>query len=72
MQQQEYESLEDYVERFVYSLEKNRNDLNNATIQTIFLKGILEENIEVLNLMASGDVSHKPFKGIVELRRKYS
>jgi hypothetical protein len=57
MHQQEDESLEDYVKRFVYNLQKNRNDLNLATIRTIFLKGILEENIDILNLMASGDVS---------------
>ena len=72
MQQQEDESLEDYVERFVYNLQKNRNDLNLATIRTIFLKGILEENIDILNLMASGDVSHKSFEDIVEMCRKYS
>jgi hypothetical protein len=57
MQQQEDEILEDYVERFVYSLQKNRNELNNATIRTIFLKGSLEENVYVLNLMASIDMS---------------
>ena len=59
MQQQEDESLEDYVERFNYNLQKNRNDLNIATIRTIFLKGILEENMDILNLMAFRDVSHK-------------
>ena len=72
MQQQEDESLEDYVERFVYNLQKNRNDLNLATIRTIFLKGILEENMDILNLMASGDVSQKSFEDIVEMCRKYS
>ena len=56
MQQQEDESLEDYVERFPYNLQKNRNELNNATIKTIFLNGILEEYVDVLNLMAFGDV----------------
>ena len=72
MQQQEDESLEDYVERFVYDLQKNRNDLNLAIIRTIFLKGILEENIDILNLMAYGDVSQKSFKDIVEFCKKYS
>ena len=72
MQQQEDESLEDYVERFVYNLQKNRNVLNLPTIRTIFLKGILEENIDILNLMAHGDVSYKSFEDIVELCKKYS
>lgn len=57
MQHHEDEILEDYVERFSYNLQKNRNELNNTTIRTIFLKGILEEYGDVLNLMASRDVS---------------
>ena len=72
MQQHEDESLEDYVERFIYNLQKNRNDLNLATIRTVFLKEILEENMDTLNLMASGDVSQKLFEDIVEMCRKYS
>ena len=59
MQQKKDRNLEDYVERFAYNLHKNRNELNNATIRTIFLNGILEEYVDVLNLMASGDVSQK-------------
>ena len=70
MQQQEDQSLEDYIERLVYNLQKNRNDLNLTTIRTIFFKGILEENIDILNLMAFGDVSQKSFKDIVELCKK--
>ncbi|CAF4285833.1 unnamed protein product, partial [Adineta steineri] len=54
MQQQEEESLEDYVERM------------------IFLKGILEDYIDMLNLMVVGDVSQKSFVDIVELFQKYS
>ena len=46
--------------------------MNQATIRTIFLKGILEENIDILTLMASRDVSHKSFEDIVEMCRKYS
>ena len=38
MQQQEDKSLEDYVERFACNLQKNRNELNNATIKTIYFK----------------------------------
>ena len=61
MQHQEEESQEDCVERFSYDLQKNRNELNNATIETIFLKGIFEEYVDVLNLITSGDVSQKSF-----------
>jgi hypothetical protein len=38
---------------------------------TLFLKIILEECIETLNMMASGDISHKPFTEICEMCRNY-
>jgi hypothetical protein len=54
MQQQEDENLEDYVERFVYDLQKSRqNALNSVSIRIVFLKGVLEDYIDVLNLMAA-------------------
>ena len=73
MQQQEDETLEDYVERFVYNLQKSRlNALNPNAIRAFFLKGILEDYTNMLNLMAAGDISQKPFEEIVELCQKYS
>ena len=73
MQQHEEESLEDFLERFSFVLQKSKyNTLQEDTIRTLFLKGILEEYVEILNLMASGDVSHKSFEDITELCRKYS
>jgi hypothetical protein len=41
-------------------------------IHTVFLKGVLEDYINVLNLMASGDITQKPFDEILELSWKYS
>ena len=73
MQQQEYENLEYYVECFMYNLQKSRkNALNQTTVKNIFLKSILQEYIDVLNLIASGGVSQKPFVEIIKLCRKYS
>ena len=44
MQWQEDENIEDYVERFFYNLQKSRkNALNSAAIQTVSLKGVLED-----------------------------
>jgi hypothetical protein len=34
--------------------------------------GISDENLEALNLMGVGDISHLPFPKIVELCKKYS
>ena len=54
MQQQEDDTLEDYVERFVYNLQKSRqNALNTNAIRTVFLKGVLEDYIDMSNLMAA-------------------
>ena len=73
MQQQEVETLEDYVERFVYNLQKSRHKaLSTNAIRTVFLKGKLEDYTDRLNLMVVGDISQKPFKEIIELCRKYS
>ena len=73
MQQLEDESLEDYLERFIYTLYKSKyNDLREDAIQTLFLKGILEDLVENLNLMEFGDISHNPFAQIGEMCRNYS
>ena len=73
MQQKDDENLEDYVERFVYNLQNSRkNALNPNAIRIVFLKGVLEDYIDMLNLMTARDISQKPFKEIVELYWKYS
>jgi hypothetical protein len=73
MQQSEEESLEDYLERFLYNYQKTKQfSLDTTTVRTIFLKGIRDGYIEVLNLMSSGDVYQNPFKDIVEYCKRYS
>ena len=57
MQHSKEESLEDYLERFLYNYQKKKQfSLDKATIRTIFLKVVRDGCIEVLNLMSSGDV----------------
>lgn len=73
MQQHNDESLEDYVERFLDILQKSKyTNLQEEAIIIFFLRGVLDEYMETLNLMAAGDVSHKPFTEICELCKKYS
>ena len=73
MTQHEEENLEDYLERFLYNLQKSKqSSLNSDTIRTIFLKGVRDDYINVLNLMGAGDISFLPFNQICELCRKYS
>ena len=73
MTQHENENLEDYLEIFLYNLQKSKqSSLNLDTIRTIFLKGIRDEYINVLNLMGACDISFLPFDQISNLCRKYS
>ena len=60
MQQLEDVNIEDNVERFLYNLQRARNgSLNKDSIKIIFLKGIQEEYINILNIMTSSDISQK-------------
>eukprot|EP00253_Pinus_taeda_P030943 PITA_30943 len=73
MNQQEDESLEEYLERFAYNLQKSKHrSMTLDLIRTIFLKGIREEYLDDLNLMGKGDISTLPFKEIADLCEKYS
>ena len=68
----EEETLEDYLERFLYNYQKSKQRLNDNTMKTIFLKGIQDEYIDILNLMGSRDISLLPFDDIGILCWKYS
>jgi len=73
MSQQEDETLEEYLEWFVYNLQKSKHrTMPRDLVRTIFLKGIREEYMDDLNLMGKGDISALPFEEIAELCEKYS
>jgi hypothetical protein len=70
MQQQDEESLENFLERFTYTLQKSKyNGLQDEAIKNIFLKGVLDEYIDILNLMTLGDIYQKDFEALSELCR---
>jgi hypothetical protein len=61
------------MEQFGYISQKSKyHDLLEDAIRDIFLKGISEEYLEMLNLMELGDISHKPFDEICEMCKNYS
>jgi hypothetical protein len=61
------------MERFVYISQKSKyHELPEDAIRDIFLKGTSEEYLNMLNLMASGDISHKTFTEIFEMCKNYS
>ena len=68
--QQEDESLEEYLKRFMYNYKKSKQRLKTNIVRTIFLKGIQDEYIDILNLMGLGDISKLTFGDI--FWRKYS
>jgi hypothetical protein len=73
IQQLEDETLEYYMERFGYISQKSKyHDLPKDAIRALFLKVISEEYLEMLNLMASSDISHNPFAEICEMCKNYS
>ena len=73
MMQKEDEKLEEFVERFLYNLQKTRHiGLNEDTINTLFLRGIRDEYLDVLNLMGARDISKLPLAYIYKLCIKYS
>jgi len=73
MQQSPEESLEHFVDRFLYVLQTTKlGTLSDETTKNIFMRKILEEYIDVLNMMDSNDIYYLPFTDICNLCRKYS
>jgi hypothetical protein len=73
MQQSEEEILEGYLERFLYNYQKTKKfSLDTTIVRNVFLKGVRDDCIEVLNLMSSGDVYQNPFADITEYYKRYS
>jgi hypothetical protein len=65
--------LEDYVERFTYNLQREmQGELDPKMWCVLFLRGIRDDCIELLNLMGRGDVSQLEYNIIVELFHKNS
>jgi hypothetical protein len=73
MTQKEEETLEDYVERFQYNLQRTKqNTLDPETLRIIFLRGIKDDCMHALNLMGAEDISQMTYNDICELCRRYS
>jgi hypothetical protein len=73
MQQTEDESPKDYLERFLYNYQKSKLFTTDpVVVRTIFLKGIRDDCIEVLNLLSSEDVNQNDFANIADYYRRYS
>jgi hypothetical protein len=61
------------MERFGYISQISKyHDLREDAVRDLFLKRISKEYLGMVNLMESGDISHKPFPKICEMCNNYS
>lgn len=62
------ETLEEYVERFQYNLQRSPyTTLPKEVLKTTLIKGMKVEWIEILNLMGRGNISQEEYDNIVKL-----
>ena len=62
MTQREDESLEDFMERLEYNVQRSGHpDLDPDIIKTILLRGIRDEHLDVFNLLGKGDISKESY-----------
>ena len=64
------ETLEEYVERFQYNLQKSTYaylPLPDNVLKTTLLKGMKEQWVETLNIMGKGDIYQESFADIIDM-----
>eukprot|EP00253_Pinus_taeda_P035700 PITA_35700 len=68
MVQKEDESLEDFVERLQYNLQRSDHPtMSKDILKTILWKGVRDDCLDMLNMLGKGDISKEPFEEIVNL-----
>ena len=73
MVQKEDESLEDFVERLMYNVQRaGQTNMGLDMFKIILLHGIRDDCLDMLNLLGKGDISKEYFGKIVELCKRYS
>lgn len=72
MTQKEDESLEDYLERFSFSVRKSKHStLSEDSMKLIFLRGVNEDCVNSLELMGEGDITKFQWDDIRQIYQKY-
>lgn len=66
------ETLENYLERFLYILQRSKHKFDPSLIRNLFLRGLTDDARNNLNLLGQGDIAHKYFDQICDLSRKLS
>ncbi|KAH9296386.1 hypothetical protein KI387_039974, partial [Taxus chinensis] len=74
MQQKEDEPLEDYLEWFMFCVQKSKHttDIPPDSLKLLFLKGLSDEDMDALDLIGAGDISKASFEEICDACKNYS
>ena len=73
MVQKDDESMEDFVERLLYNVQRaGQTNMGLDVLKIILLCEIRDDFLDILNLLGKGDISKESFEKIVELCKRYS
>ena len=73
MVEKDEESLEYFVERILYNVQRViHTTMGLYVLKIILLHGIREYFLGMLNLLGKGHISKEPFENIIELCKRYS
>ena len=73
MSQKEDESLEDFMQRLEYNVQRSRHlYLDTNILKMIFLRGIRDEHLDILNLLGKGHISKESYQDILTLCQRSS
>jgi hypothetical protein len=73
MSQKEDETLEDFVERLQYNIQRfGHPDVSKDIMKTIFLKGVRDDCLDMLNMLGKEDISKESYEDIVNIYKRCS
>jgi hypothetical protein len=73
MSQKEDETLEYFVERLEYNLQRyGHPDVSKDSLKTIFLKGVRDDCLDMLNMLGKGYISKESYEDIANLCKRCS
>jgi hypothetical protein len=68
MSQKEDETLEYFVERLQYNLQRSGHpDVSKDILKTIFLKEVRDDCLDMMNMLGKGEISKKSYEDIVNI-----
>ena len=72
MQHGENESLEDYEQRFQLNYKRDNNyTLYEESLKLVLPRGVSEDQMEILNLVANGDIFKHDYDDITNLQKLF-